>query len=448
MTQTAMIQVALEMWGSLFCLVLAAAVYLIGDRKTKETSDLILIQLSNAVLLICDSIAWIYRGNTTEVGYYAVRISNFLCFEINFLNLMLYTRYMTVCICRKGRLNRWCNYLLKGVYLLTAVGIVLVIVSQFNHMCYSFDEYNRYYRTRWCWLLQIIGIIGMLTDLSVLLYYRKRLKKLRFWALLSYIMLPAAAEIILLFFYGLSLGYFALTISTIIMFMSLLIEQTDKLAKREKELADMQVNIMLSQIQPHFLYNSLNSIYYLCGKDTQAARKAISDFSDYLRGNLDSLKRSTPIPFLTELKHVEVYLSLEKMRYEDELEIVYDIQTTAFSVPALTVQPIVENAVRHGLGRKIAGGKVTISTREFPDRYEIQVADDGVGYDANEIHDDNKSHVGIENVRMRLGSMCNGSLNIVGVHGIGTVATIEIPKDRNRKAHWGKDEISRDYDRR
>lgn len=205
---------------------------------------------------------------------------------------------------------------------------------------------------------------------------------------------------------------------------------------------------MLSQIQPHFLYNSLNSIYYLCGKDTQAARRAISDFSDYLRGNLDSLKRSTPIPFLTELKHVEVYLSLEKMRYEDELQIVYDIQTTAFSVPALTVQPIVENAVRHGLGRKIAGGKVTISTREFPDRYEIQVADDGVGYDANEIHDDNKSHVGIENVRMRLGSMCNGTLNIVGVHGIGTVATIEIPKDRSRKVRWGKDEISRDYDRR
>ena len=433
MTQSAMIQVALEMWGSLFCLILAVAVYLIGDKKTKETSDLILIQLSSAIVLVCDSVAWIYRGNTTEVGYYAVRISNFLCFVINYINLILYTRYTTVCIQKKVKLNRYCDYLIKAVYLITIIEIVLVVISQFNHMFYNFDASNRYYRGKWCWLLQVIGIIGLLIDMIVLLYYRRTLKKLKFWALLSYILLPILAEIILLFYYGLSLAYFAITISTIIMFMSLLIEQTDKLARREKELADMQVNIMLSQIQPHFLYNSLNSIYYLCGKDTQAARRAINDFSDYLRGNLDSLKRNTPIPFSTELKHVEVYLSLEKMRYEDELEIVYDIQTTAFSVPALTIQPIVENAVRHGLGRKIAGGKVTISTREFPDRYEIQVADDGVGYDANEISDDGKSHVGIENVRMRLKSMCNGTLNIVGIHGVGTVATIEIPRLKNRK---------------
>lgn len=433
MTQSAMIQVALEMWGSLFCLILAVAVYLIGDKKAKETSNLILIQLSSAIVLVCDAIAWVYRGNTTQIGYYAVRISNFLCFVINYINLMLYTRYIKVCIQKKEKLNRYCAYLIKTVYLITIIGIVLVVISQFNHMFYNFDASNRYYRGQWCWLLQVIGIIGLLIDLIVLLCYRRRLKKLKFWALLSYIVLPILAEIILLFYYGLSLAYFAITISTIIMFMSLLIEQTDKLARREKELADMQVNIMLSQIQPHFLYNSLNSIYYLCGKDTQAARRAISNFADYLRGNLDSLKRNTPIPFSTELKHVEVYLSLEKMRYEDELEIVYDIRTTAFSVPALTIQPIVENAVRHGLGRKIAGGKVTISTREFSDRYEIQVADDGVGYDANEIQDDGKSHVGIENVRMRLKNMCNGTLNIVGIHGVGTVATIEIPKLKIQK---------------
>lgn len=232
MTQSAMIQVALEMWGSLFCLILAVAVYLIGDRKTKETSDLILIQLSNAIVLVCDSVAWIYRGNITEVGYYAVRISNFLCFVINYINLILYTRYTTVCIRKKGKLSRYCDYLIRAVYMITIIGIVLVVISQFNHMFYNFDESNHYYREKWCWLLQVIGIIGLLIDMIVLLCYRRRLKKLKFWALLSYILLPILAELVLLFYYGLSLAYFAITISTIIMFMSLLIEQTDKLAKR------------------------------------------------------------------------------------------------------------------------------------------------------------------------------------------------------------------------
>ncbi|MGL4282472.1 histidine kinase [Eubacterium aggregans] len=68
----------------------------------------------------------------------------------------------------------------------------------------------------------------------------------------------------------------------------------------------------MSQIQPHFLYNSLNTIYHLCGKDPQSARVAVNDFSEYLRGNLDSLKQLRPVPFETELRHVKTYLSLEK----------------------------------------------------------------------------------------------------------------------------------------
>lgn len=189
---------------------------------------------------------------------------------------------------------------------------------------------------------------------------------------------------------------------------------------------------MLSQIQPHFLYNSLNSIYYLCDKDPKAARQAISDFSDYLRGNMDSLTRSAPVPFYRELKHLKNYLTLEKLRFDDTLEIVWDIQTEDFMIPALTVQPLVENAVKHGICKSENGGTVTISTRECESCYEVEIRDDGAGFDPNGNPSDGKSHVGIENVRSRLSKMCGADLEITSEKGKGTTAIIRIPKNKEQ----------------
>lgn len=209
--------------------------------------------------------------------------------------------------------------------------------------------------------------------------------------------------------------------------------QERKLKEQEEELASNRIVIMLSQIQPHFLYNSLNAIYYLCKKDPEAARQAISDFSDYLRGNLDSLKRTAPVPFETELKHVKVYLSLEKMRFDEELNIVYDIETTAFLLPALTVQPLVENAVKHGVGKAAGGGTVKIMTRECKNYFEVTVCDNGVGYEPKEQREDGRTHIGIENVKNRLWKMSHATLEISGEKGKGTVAVIKLPKEENRE---------------
>lgn len=201
-----------------------------------------------------------------------------------------------------------------------------------------------------------------------------------------------------------------------------------KLKEQEAELANSRISIMLSQIQPHFLYNSLNTIHYLCEKDPKAAKTAICDFSDYLRGNLDSIKRTAPVPFDMELKHIKIYLSLEKMRFEEELDVIYDIETTEFSLPSLTVQPLIENAVKHGVGSLPLGGTVKFSTREYKDHFEISVQDNGVGFDVNEQKNDGKTHIGIENVRNRLWKMSNATLDITSVKGQGTTAVIKIPK--------------------
>ena len=118
------------------------------------------------------------------------------------------------------------------------------------------------------------------------------------------------------------------------------------------------------------------------------------------------------------------------MRYEDRLTIFYNIETTDFMIPALSVQPIVENAVRHGVSKLEEGGTVIISSYEKDDCFEITVEDDGVGFDPEKGSDDkSRSHVGIENVRTRLRDMCGGTMTIDSEIGFGTTVTIRIPKD-------------------
>lgn len=198
--------------------------------------------------------------------------------------------------------------------------------------------------------------------------------------------------------------------------------------KLEAELEDSRISVMLSQIQPHFLYNALTSIYQLCEVDPPAAQKAIGYFSKYLRRNMASLSERKPIPFEEELHHVESYLSLEKLRYGEKLQVVYDVDPSDFAIPALTVQPLVENAVKHGIGKKKDGGLITVMTRETPEAYVITVSDTGAGFDPAQPKEDGQPHMGLKSVRDRLTTMCGGKLKLTSVPGQGTTVTISIPK--------------------
>ena len=202
-----------------------------------------------------------------------------------------------------------------------------------------------------------------------------------------------------------------------------------KYQKMQHELLQMRVSIMVSQIQPHFLYNSLTSIAQLCEKNPSLAKKATIEFADYMRHNMNSLKDEKPVPFESELNHLKTYLSLEKMRFGDELNIVYDIKTTNFKIPSLALQPLVENAVKHGVGMKEDGGTVTIATNENENNFEIIVSDDGVGFDVSVPKNDGRAHVGMENVKNRLKTMCDATIETESTIGKGTVVKIFIPKE-------------------
>lgn len=194
--------------------------------------------------------------------------------------------------------------------------------------------------------------------------------------------------------------------------------------------AQQRMQIMLSQIKPHFLYNALGAIEALCDTDPKAAKTATVHFSKYLRSNLNAISQEGPVPFDEELSHTHMYLELEKLRFEDALQVVYDLTCTDFTVPVLTLEPLAENAVRHGVrGNPDGRGTVKISTRELPDCYEVSVQDDGPGFDPTVLPTDGRPHIGIQNVRERLQKVCGGELIIRSAPERGSIATIRLPKE-------------------
>ena len=195
----------------------------------------------------------------------------------------------------------------------------------------------------------------------------------------------------------------------------------------EAELKESRISIMLSQIQPHFIYNTLGTIERMCLKDPEKAFHLVRNFSLYLRGNFSELDSVTPIRFAEELKHVEYYVNIEKVRFPD-MNIVYEVEATEFVLPALSVQPLVENAIKHGLMRLETGGTVLIRSYETPTHFCVEVKDDGVGFDTS-LPIDEKKHVGLRNIRGRLKAMVGGDLILESTPDVGTKAVIMIPKE-------------------
>lgn len=205
--------------------------------------------------------------------------------------------------------------------------------------------------------------------------------------------------------------------------------QTAQIVVKEQQ-ERQRTQLMLSQIKPHFLYNSLTVIRDLIRTDPQTAEKAVDDFSEFLRHNMLSINSDQPILLRQELAHVESYLALQKLRFGDELHVVYDIACEDIMLPTLTLQPIVENAVSHGIRESESGvGTVTIRTREQDDHYEIAVEDDGCGFDPAILEAEDKAHVGLHNVQDRLHRVSGGRLEIRSESGVGTRVTIILPKE-------------------
>ena len=193
------------------------------------------------------------------------------------------------------------------------------------------------------------------------------------------------------------------------------------------ELTESRMSTMMSQIRPHFIYNTLGSIEQLCDIDPKKAGELVHDFAKYLRGNFGELDNPRPILMSQEMDHVHHYVSIENVRFPD-MTFTFEMNSDDFKIPALTIQPIVENAVKHGLMKLSKGGTIKVVCYETDENYCVSVEDDGVGFDTSVLLDERK-HVGIRNIRGRLKAMVDGTLEIESAIGEGTKVLITIPKE-------------------
>ncbi len=206
-----------------------------------------------------------------------------------------------------------------------------------------------------------------------------------------------------------------------------------KLKTSVKNAQDAEIAFLRSQINPHFLYNALNSIAALCIDEPQQAENLIIQLSKYLRNSFDFKKLDSLVTIEKELELLEAYLDIEKARFGARLKIEYEIDKNLnILIPPLVLQPLVENAVRHGVMSNIQGGTVKITIKKMDGMVSFFVEDNGKGIHRGKIQellDSNleKTGVGIWNINQRLRLLYGKGIQLESIEGLGTRVSFQIP---------------------
>lgn len=433
MDETRLIYISVELTAALLGALYSSVLFFSTNNEAGNGRTMMRLCVCNTVLLIFDALAWYLRGTGTATGWWLVRIANFIVFECNYIMLILFTEYISNLTESNGAWK-------KLAITFGIIGMTVIGISQFTGWIYYFDAQNFYHRTSLYWLTSVIGLAILLVNMMHIINNRSRMSKSMFNICVVYFLLPLVAILIQTRVYGFSLSNIASAISVTLLSVVTAAERTrisrenfERLHRQNVELHDLQNRMIISQVQPHFLFNSLNAIYYLIEKDPRQAKKAVDQFSTYLRSNVSALGDTKMIPFDKEVEHIKSYLNLEQMRFGEELNVVWHIRAVNFELPPMSIQPLVENAVNHGIKKNENGGTVTISSYEEKNSYVITVQDDGVGFNPNDPLTNPSAHVGLRSVKERIQYMCQGTVEVQSSPGNGALITVRIPKKQNVK---------------
>ena len=392
-------------------------------RNLSYMRNFVWIVCMNLVMLVGESGLWImklgfenvwltklfgffsYGGGTVMAFFYLLCILSFVK-ERGASDVSYRLVYIMMIVC--------------GCYLL------FVFLSMFNGMLFHVDMHGNLTDGPYYWISWLFDPIILIIEIFVVVHYRKILGRFGAFVVLGFGLGSLITTGLQSVWYPVP-ELLVCTLALLLMFMLFYWEMANKLVANERELLQSQMSLAISQIQPHFLYNTLSTIAELCQRDSAMAEEVTNHFSLYLRGNLEHMGDSFPIEFSKELKHVQTYLWIEKIRFQDDLQVVYDIQTEDFLVPALTLQPLVENAVKHGMMGSENVCTITIRTKCVKQGYQVIIEDDGGGFNLEEIKNDGRKHIGIDSVRSRLKYMVQGTLTISSEIGKGTRVVIQIP---------------------
>lgn len=323
----------------------------------------------------------------------------------------------------------------KSLFFVMIVGILAELFNFFGGYFYVVDENGVYSRSPYGSFLGFLPFVVIILG-SALFILRQNLDRHTKMTYLSYSILPFLCGL----WYtvtGFPPTFFVATAMTVLLIHGdIYVVQTKQSeffeldnAKKEAEYALSRNMLMLSQIKPHFLYNVLGSIEVLTKLDPPKAGEAIHHFTHYLRSNMDIVKSGDTVPFSKELEHIRNYMWLEQMRFEDELEFTEEIATSDFSVPQLSIQPLVENAIKHGMmGNQDGVLHVKLTVWDADDFITVCVCDDGCGFDPEKLPEDGRSHLGLSSSAYSIKAVLGGTMDIDSRIGEGTTITIRIPK--------------------
>ncbi len=317
------------------------------------------------------------------------------------------------------------NY--KPVWAAVCINAGIYLTALFSPLAFSFSSFGHFKSGPLNPSCLVVSVLLFLYCLYLTFsVFRPKEKKETWLPVLALVLISASVIMDYTVEYSeLSVGFLtiAITISCMMYYIWLHLQFV---RAHERELqAEHRIRIMMTQIQPHFLFNTLTAIRALCVKDPDAAVHTIGLFSTYLRQNLQSLDKAGLIPLSKELEHTRVYTEIETIRFPN-ISIEYDIRDNECCVPALTVQPLVENAIRHGVRSK-EKGIVKISAYREDNSHLIVIEDNGIGFDVHKTDDTDDLHIGISNVRERIEKMCGGTVEIDSRPGEGTKVLMRIP---------------------
>ena len=333
----------------------------------------------------------------------------------------LLTTYILYCSSESRRGNA---FFLTEITLWFAT-FILLCITQFTESIYYITPENQFVRGPWYPILIVPMFASVVVNLAGVIHRRHKLTKKYYIAFLVYLLPLLTAMIVQLFTTAFMLIVIAVTVSALSMFGIILADQVEQSLRQQREISNQRAHIAVLQMRPHFIYNTMMSIYYLCVQNPQKAQQVTLDFITYLRKNFNAIASYDTIPFTEELEHTRAYLAVELAQFEDNLFVEYDTPYTLFRVPVLTLQPIVENAVKHGMDPDAAEPlTISVKTRKTDSEYNIIVEDNGPGFS---LSDNDTPHIALKNIQERLAMMCSGTLEITSRDTGGTRVMIRIP---------------------
>ena len=418
----------------LCALVLSLIIYVnIKGKKIQlfESLRFERIIIMNMILIVLDTLTWLNQTNTYPHSQNFSHIIMSLYFIFQTVMPLLLLQY---CISFYRRIPSLTHMIIAVIPLLTV--IIIVIFNFFYPIAFYMDENNAYYRLWGFYVIALMSLIYLLVCVIMAIIKYAKVKKNRksdYQRVVVFTTVPLITAILGTLIKG-SVIWPIITLDVAYVYLTV---YSNRIKELEGELEDSRISVMISQIQPHFLYNSLTAIQSMCVENPVGAKNALGAFSKYLRANMDSLSSKELLYFEKELEHVKNYLFLEQIRFDDYLKIEYIINETDFFLPALTIQPLVENAVKYGVGEKKDGGTVTISSWSDDDYFYVSVEDDGVGASTNDLAElekkkDGRSHIGLSSVRSRVELLCNGHIEFESIKDVGTKVTIFIPRHQKQ----------------